>query len=560
MGNEQDLVIVGTGGGGLVAGLLARASGLDPLIIEKTEYLGGTTALSHGALWLPDNPLAKAAGLEDSVEAGVGYLQHVVGDQGPATTRVRQEAFVRGGDRAVRFLQRQGVQLRLIPNYPDYYPDAPGARTEGRMIAAPLLDARDLGDWQDLPRPRPPLPGGVVMSSVEQFLALLSVGFSWKSRAAVAKIVADSAKLKARGVKPLVMGQAYIGQLIRAAQAAGLRIQRNTALRELLVEEGRVVGVTAVTGGREITIGSRYGVLCNAGGYARNPGLRAQFGPKPASTNWTATIQADTGDAFLAATAIGATTTNLDKAYWLPGLLNQHGVSTIFVAERCVPHSILVDSSGARFSNEAQSYMQLGNEQYERHQTVPAIPAYLIIDARHRRRYSLGETLPGVPPRAWLASGHLKKAGSLRELAGQCGIDPDGLERTVARFNQMARAGVDSDFGRGSNAHDLVYADPGHGGPNPSLGTIEAAPFYAAKMMPTDVGMAGGLLTDEYARVIAENGTPIEGLYASGTTAASCMGDKYPGGGSSLAQSTAFGFIAAEQIIARASSRVDAAV
>jgi succinate dehydrogenase/fumarate reductase flavoprotein subunit len=556
MQREHDLVIVGSGGGGLVAGLVAKASGLDPLVIEKTEYLGGTTALSHGALWLPNNPLGRDAGFDDSVEAGLDYLQSVVGDQGPATTRVRQEAFIRGGDRAIRFLQRQGVELRLIPNYPDYYPDAPGARLEARMVAAPMLDARTLGDWQTLPRPRPPLPGGIVMSSVEQFLAILSIGFSWKSRRAVAKIAATSAALKLRGVKPLVMGQAYIGQLLRAARASNLRIARNTALKELRVDGGRVTGVVAVTGGRETIIGARHGVLLNAGGYSRNPALRAEFGPQPASTNWTATIAADTGDAFTAATSIGAATTNLDKAYWLPGLINQHGNAMIFVAERVVPHSILVDSAGRRFANEAQSYMQLGNEQYARHQTVPAIPAYLIIDTRHRRRYTLGETLPGVPPRAWLASGHLKRAGTLRELADHCGIDADGLESTVARFNQMAREGVDRDFGRGSNAYDLVYGDPGHGGPNPSLGTIEEPPFYAAKMVPTDVGMAGGLLTDEYARVVDQNGAPIEGLYASGTSAASCMGDKYPGGGASLGQSTVFGFVAAEHIVERAKTSV----
>ncbi len=188
--------------------------------------MGGTTCLSHGALWLPNNPLGRAAGFDDSVQAGLDYLQSVVGDQGAATSRARQEAFIRGGDRAIRFLQRQGVPLRLIARYPDYYPDAPGGRLEGRMIAAPMLDARVLGDWQTLPRPRPPLPGGLVMGSVEQFLAILSVGFKWKSRAKVAKIAADSVGIKLRGVKPLVMGQAYIGHLLRAAKACNLNIAR----------------------------------------------------------------------------------------------------------------------------------------------------------------------------------------------------------------------------------------------------------------------------------------------------------------------------------------------
>lgn len=231
--------------------------------------------------------------------------------------------------------------------------------------------------------------------------------------------------------------------------------------------------------------------------------------------------------------------------------MDADGNCQIFVAERVAPHSILVDSSGARFSNEAQSYVTLGNEQYQRHQTVPAVPAYLIIDAQHRRRQTLGQTPPRVPPRRWLRSGHLKKANTLAELARASGIDPDGLMRTVERFNRMALAGVDEDFGRGNNSYDRVYGDPSHS-PNPCLGTIEEAPFYAAKMYPTDVGMAGGLLTDECARVIGEDGNPINGLYACGTSAASAMGDTYPGGGVSLGQSAVFGLIAAEQATAGA--------
>lgn len=546
-GSEQivDVIVVGAGGGGLVAALHAQSRGLKPLVIEKSDYIGGTSALSHGALWLPNNPLGREAGFEDSVEAGVRYLQNVVGEQGPATSRVRQEAYVRGGDRLVRFLRNEGIVFRLIGNYPDYYPDVAGARTEGRMIACPLIDARSLGDWCERVRPRPGLPGGVVISAVEQFLSFLAVGYDWRARATVAKVAMQSLSMRLRGVKPLVMGQAYIGHLAYAARRRGIEISLNTALEELIQEDGRVVGVVARRCGRPTVIRARHGVVCSAGGYARNPGLRARFGPHPASTDWTAVIAGDTGDAFNAATSLGAATSNLDQAYWLPGLVNKSGISSVFIAERCAPGSILVDSAGRRFANEAKSYMELGGDQYK----ARAIPAYLIIDARHRRRYPLGETLPGITPRAWLASGHLKRAGTLRELAERCGIDPEGLEHTVERFNRMARNGIDEDFGRGGNAYDVVYGDPTNK-PNPTLGPIQQSPFYAAKMMPTDVGMAGGLLTDEHARVLNENGQPIHGLYASGTTAASCMGGTYPGGGISLGQSSVFAFLAIEHIAA----------
>jgi 3-oxosteroid 1-dehydrogenase len=544
---EVDALIVGSGGGGLVAALLAKSRGLTPLVIEKSDVAGGTTALSHGALWIPDNPLMGEAGLDDSSEDGLTYLQHVVGDQGPATSAARQREFIAAGSRLIDFLRGQGVPFRLISDYPDYYSEAPGARQDGRMLACPPLEARSLGAWRSLPRPRPPLPGGVVMSSVEDFRSLLAAGRSWRARAEVAGIVGRSLRLRLRGVEPLVMGQAYIGHLLAAAQRAGIRIETRTPMRELVVEDGRVSGVVAGGEDGEIEIRARRGVLLNAGGFARNSELRERFGPHPASTEWTAVIEGDTGDAFSAATAIGAATANLDKAYWLPGLLDQDGQCQIFIAERVAPHSILVDASGARFANEAESYMALGNHQYARNDSVPAVPAHLIIDARHRRRYPLGQVLPGVPPRAWLRSGHLKRAGSLRELAQDVGIDPEGLEATVDRFNRMALAGVDEDFGRGDSAYDRVYGDPDHH-PNPCLGTIAEPPFYAAKMYPTDVGMAGGLLTDERAAVVGKDGSPIEGLYACGTSAASSMGDVYPGGGVSLAQSSAFGLVAAEQM------------
>lgn len=550
-----DVLVVGSGGGGLAASIRAQVAGLDVLVVEKDRVVGGTTALSHGGIWLPANPLMLERGLQDSVEDGLTYLQAVVGDQGPATSPARQEAFIRGGQRLIRFLRDECVPFRLVHEYPDYYPEAPGGRQDGRMLATPLLDARSLGAWQGLPRPRPPLPGGVVMSSVEQFIALLNVGRSHKAKLDVAKIFASSVAMRLRGVKPLVMGQSYVGHLLAAAQRRGVRISTGTRMRALIIEDGRVTGVKAERNGETVTIRARHGVLLAAGGFARNRALRDRFGPQPASADWTAVIQGDSGDPFLAATAIGAATSNLDKAYWLPGLMDEHGVPQIFIAERVAPHSILVDASGARFANEAESYVELGNDQYARNRTAPAIPAYLIVDAQHRRRTPLGKVLPGMTPRAWLKSGHLERADTLRELAESCGIDPHGLERTVAHFNRMARAGVDEDFGRGDSAYDRVYGDPDHG-PNPCLGTIEEAPFYAAKMYPTDVGMAGGLLTDEHARVLSEDGPPIDGLYACGTTAASCAGDVYPGGGTSLAQSSAFGFIAAEQMVADAGASV----
>lgn len=548
--NEADVIVVGSGCGGLIAGLAAQAAGLKPIVLEKSDLLGGTTAYSHGAIWIPDNPVMGKAGFKDSVEDGLRYLQAVVGDQGPATSAARQEAYIRGGRRMIEFLLAEGIPLSIVPDYPDYHPEAPGSHTH-RQLSTPWLDARTLGPWQDLPRPRPDITAGMVLASIPEFRAVLNAGVSNRARLDTAKIIARTLKWRVTGVKPLIMGQSYIGHLLAAARRRGLRIARNSPMRELIYEDGHVSGVIVDQPAGRVAIRARHGVVLAGGGFARNLQLREKFGPHPASVEWTAVNEGDTGDPLLAATAIGAATSNLDKAFYLPGLMDKNGVCQVFISERVVPRSILVDHSGSRFANEAQSYMSLGNEQYARQQSVPAIPAYLIIDAIHRRKWTLGQVPPAVPPRAWLKSGHLVKAGSLRELAAKCGIDPDGLVHTVERFNKMAITGIDEDFGRGDNAYDRAYGDPTNK-PNPCLGPITKAPFYAAKMYPTDVGMAGGLLTDQHARVLTHDNTPIPGLYACGTAAASCMGDKYPGGGISLGQSSTFGYIAAEQLIKHA--------
>jgi 3-oxosteroid 1-dehydrogenase len=373
--------------------------------------------------------------------------------------------------------------------------------------------------------------------------------------------------MKLRGVKPLVLGAAYIGQLLLAAQQAGVAFQLRSPMRDLLVEDGRVAGVLVERDGPRTTDGpsgtgasrtpgglteeihARHGVLLSAGGFAHNHALRAEHGPEPTAV-WSYAVPEDTGDAFTAAVKIGAATTALDEAFYLPGFIGPDGNAQLMVAERHLPGSILVDAAGQRFTNESKAYMELGRDMYARHRVSTAVPSWLVIDTRHRNRYPLGMVMPGIPPRQWLASGHLKKAATLDGLARECGIDPAGLAATVSRFNALARTGNDQDFGRGASAYDRTYGDP-RVWPNPCLGPIDKPPFYAAKLVPADVGMAGGLLTDEHAHVLDGAGRPIPGLWACGNTAASSMGHVYPGGGISLGQSSVFGFVAAESVAAQ---------
>jgi 3-oxosteroid 1-dehydrogenase len=285
-------------------------------------------------------------------------------------------------------------------------------------------------------------------------------------------------------------------------------------------------------------------VLLSAGGFAKNAQMRETYERAPTSTEWTSVPPGDTGDAIRAGIDIGAATALMDDAWWGPTLVDPAtGTPSFILWERSFPHSIIVDSSGRRFMNESESYVDAGHHQYERNEQVPAIPAWLIVDARHRRRYPMATLPPGLTPRSALKSGFLTKAVTLDELAGAIGVDPAGLADTVERFNALAGAGVDEDFGRGRTAYDHVYGDPSNH-PNPNLGTIERAPFYAVKVWPGDLGTKGGLLTDEHARVLREDSTPIPGLYAAGNTTASVMGRTYPGPGSTIGPATTFAYIA----------------
>lgn len=211
--------------------------------------------------------------------------------------------------------------------------------------------------------------------------------------------------------------------------------------------------------------------------------------------------------------------------------------------ERAQPHSIVVDKAGNRFTDEAQAYTTFVHDQYERQKTTPAVPAYLIIDSRHRKRYPLAGLMPGSTPQKALDAGLLTKANTLKELADKLGVDPEGLSRTITRFNAMVLRGVDEDYGRGGSAYDHFSGDPKYK-PNPNMGTIEKAPFYAAEIWPGDLGTKGGVLTDEFARALRDDGSVIEGLYAAGNCSASVMGREYCGSGSTLGPALTFAYVA----------------
>ncbi|BCP14252.1 FAD-binding protein [Mycobacterium paraintracellulare] len=543
---EVDVVAVGAGPGGLIAALRSTSRGYQSLIVEKSPYVGGTSAKSFGALWFADNPMQRALGLKDSIAEGLDYLQAAVGDAGPASTRTRQEAYLTGGQCMLSYLESIGLRF-IIDHYPDYYPELVGSKADGRMLNSPLFDARALGDWQGWIRQPEHFPLGVLMGSIGDVKKVAYGMTSVKAAAVATGMLLSSYWTKLRGIKPLTLGSAYIGQLLLAAQQMSVPIRLNTKMEGFLVDDGNVVGIIAHTGLGSMKIRARRGVLLDCGGFAHNQQLRDKFGPHPASTAWSLTVAEDVGDAYTHATDLGAAVDNLDEAYWFPLLVGATGQPELFFAERHQPHTMIVDWSGARFTNEASNYMAVGRAMYHRESSVTAVPAWFILDSWHRNRFSLGSCLPRVQPTAWIKSGPLKKADSIGALADMCGIDRHGLESQVARFNDMAHRGVDDDFHRGESAYDRVYGDPSVK-PNPCLGPIDDPPYYAVQVVPGDLGMAGGLLTNEHGAVLSTDGTVINGLYACGTAAASVMGRVYAGGGISLGQSSAFGFLAAEHM------------
>jgi 3-oxosteroid 1-dehydrogenase len=365
---------------------------------------------------------------------------------------------------------------------------------------------------------------------------------TWKGKVVAARIAWRMLVKKVFGKDLRGAGPALQGRMFQLAQRAGVPVWTDTPVRDFIIEDGRVAGVVAEREGREVRIGARLGVLVNAGGFSRNPAMREAHQPKPTSTEWTLVNPADTGDLIQAAVGLGANIQFMDESWWLPGSYYPEGGSAGFHSPNDIgkPHCIVVGKDGRRFANESSGYMEFGQRMYAAH----AVPAWAIFDSRHRNTYPWGTMFPGKVPKHLIENGYLKRADSLAELAAQCGIHAGGLLDTVARFNRFAVDGVDQDFHRGESAYNNYYGDPTVR-PNPNLGALEKAPFYACAIYPGDVGTAGGIVADEHGRALREDGSIIPGLYVTGNSSAAVAGRCYPGAGASVGPSMVFGYIAA---------------
>jgi 3-oxosteroid 1-dehydrogenase len=541
-----DFVVVGSGGGSMCSALFMRSIGKTVLILEKTDLIGGTTARSGGVMWIPNNRFMKQDGVEDSDEKAMTYLDAVVDDtDAPGATRERRLTYVQEGPRMIDFLVAQGIKLRRVGYWPDYYDEAPGSSEQGRTVIAELFNVNELGEAKSKLR-----PNFLQMElKLDEGPDIATFRRSWKGKMTMARMIGRTIVSKLTGRHLVTAGGALQGRMFQAALKAGVEFRTGAAVKEVIVEDGRVVGVRAVVDGRETRIASRSGVLINAGGFARNQAMRDKYIPGT-SAEWTNSAEGDTGDMHLELQRIGAALAQMEERVGNQMMTppGHKGLNPMIQGDLAKPHAILVDQSGVRYMNEGGSYMKFVQGMLARNKVVPAVPSWMIVDAQYMRTFMLAGTMPGSKkPDAWTRDGWMRVGATPEALAAACGFDPVVFKGTLDRYNESVARGRDEEFGRGDRAYDRWLGDPVVGKKTAAtLGTIKEGPFYALPVLPGDVGTFGGVVTDTHARVLREDGSVIQGLYATGNTTASVMGRTYPGAGSSLGPSFTWGYVAAK--------------
>lgn len=537
--HEVDFLVVGSGAGGLTAALAGADRGLDTLVIEKASVYGGSTALSGGGVWVPNNPTLLREGLGDSRADVRAYLDAVVGDRVPSDNL---DAFIDEGPRMLAFLETSPhLRFQWCAGYSDYHPEAPGGRPAGRSIEPLPVDLKQLGADEDLLRPAAlATPPGLFITS-KDFVQLNMVTRTWKARwtALLTGLRAVKAIVLRRHMDTL--GRALIARLRLAVRDAGVPLWLDTPLRSLITDDaGAVLGVLAERDGREIRIRAREGVLLATGGFEFNQAMRKDHLPEGGRDNFSAASTDNTGDGIIAGEKVGAAVDLMDDAWWMPSFQRPEGINQVLVSERSIPRSIIVDSAGKRFTNEASPYVTFVHAQLKGGHD----PAWLVFDAKAKSRYPIGGILPGQKfPASWTATGLIRTASDIEGLATAIGVPVDGLRETVARFNGFARDGHDADFGRGVSAYDNYYGDPTLA--TPALDELDKGPYYALRVRIGDLGTKGGLVYNADAQVLRADGSPIPGLYAAGNTSAAVMGNDYAGAGATIGPAMVFGYIGA---------------
>ncbi|NKI18690.1 FAD-dependent oxidoreductase [Spongiibacter sp. KMU-166] len=549
----HDVIVVGSGAAGLAAAITAKLNGLNVLVVEKADHYGGTSAVSGGACWIPDNPHMRAAGLEDSLEAAYGYIEILAGEHFKPDL---VKTFLEKGSEMVTFLEENTeARFEHRDHSPDYQSDKPGAAMAGRTLDVSLYDGRNLGEH--FSALRPPLSDITIfrglMVNHKDIAHLVNVSKSFKSFCYVTRLITGhiiSLLKYGRGTR-LLFGQALIARLAKTMFDLNIPLRLETGVTELIEEEGVVTGVVAEHKGQMLRLGAKKGVVLAAGGFPQSAEKKFKFMShvRNGAEHFTLARSSSDGLTQDAAVKVGAKpmAVGASPAFYMPvTLVTQADGTTVphtNLMDRAKPGVIAVNTDGKRFTNEAASYHDFGASMV----AAGLKYAWLVCDEKALRQFGLGAVRPApIPYKKYLRSGYLKTGATIEDLASEIGVPKNELRDTIERFNVDAAQGVDSEFGKGSTAYQEMMGDPEHK-PNACVRPLEG-PFFAVKLQHGDIGTACGLATNVHAQVLSTSGEPIRGLYACGNEMDSITGGVYPGGGTTLGPGLTFGYIAGQHV------------
>lgn len=557
-----DVVVVGSGAAGALAALRAANLGLSVLIIEKAHKYGGTSATSGGVMWIPNNQISPN---DDSRDKAFKYLNNLLRG---SVQHDRLEAYIDESPQMAHFLISQGIPL-MQAAWPDYFQNAPEARAD-RSLICDTFDGRQLEDKYFLSM-REQYNRFKIFSryamDIGEFFSISTRSSGWIR--VFLKILLRywsdiDTRLISRRDRRFTQGAALMGHIYNKIFGYGVEVRTETQLKKLIMRNGRISGVEVSHFGRSYDIEAIHGVVLAAGGFEWNQELRDRFFPVPSLTRFSSTPEdANRGEALIAAMNIGASTEHTESAWWIPTMHKpMPGASNFDEIHQAAfdvgrPHSVCINRNGKRFVNEACSYDEFGIAMVEDYKKTGAnVPCWLVFDSKFRSKFTAGGFLPTmvmpdwrIPADCW--DHYIFKADSIDVLARKIHVPADALRKTILNMNEYAKTGIDPEFGRGNNAYDLMFGDTSIK-PNPCLGSIDKAPFYAVPINLGDLGTKGGLKTDAKAQVLDVNDRPIPGLYSAGNNAGSPFGNLYPGAGGTIGPAATFGFIAANEIAKQA--------
>ncbi|POF42396.1 hypothetical protein B0D71_13315 [Pseudomonas laurylsulfativorans] len=554
------VLVVGSGAGALLAANRAHDLGLHVIVIEKSDRYGGTSALSGGGIWIPNNRDIRN---QDNFDNALTYFKACTHG---LVSEDKLRAYLDSAPEMVEYMRNQvGVKYNAVQNYSDYCQQLPGALDTGRTMFVEPVDAGILGE--DFFALREADMGAKLFGRIAldyydgQLLGARAKGWKRKIFSLIWNYWSDLAwRVKTRRDRRVTMGNALVAGLRIGLKERKVPILLNTRLERFIVENGMVTGAIVSRDSNEFSIHANHAVIVGSGGFEQNQTLRSTHLPLPTQAEWSVTpMHNNTGDALLAGESIGADTEFMHEAWWAPTVRipaadtpNVNMRSALFI-ERSYAHSLCVNRLGKRFSNEAMSYNDFGHEMLKDNSVTGAnAPCWFIFDASYRKKNILGRIMPGsimpdssLPPEWWDTV--LYRADSISTLANKIGVSPGTLNDTIQVFNEYAKTGIDLDFNRGHYSFDRFYCDPRHK-PNPSLGALDRPPYYAIRVDLGDLGTKGGLKVDSDANVLDLAGNPIPGLYAIGNASGAVTADSYPGAGGTLGPALTFGYRAANHI------------